>query len=99
MWKSFFLALGFFLLILGGQTLVIEKFAMASGRNVPKIVSSVTDGISNPAWTPPDIAGTRQSVRRREIRTREWMPWSLLAAGAITVLYTLSLPQRNGNQS
>ncbi len=93
MWKSFFLAVGFFLLILGLETLVVQKFAMASGSRVPRIVSSVTEDLTTPAWTAP---GPNQPVRRREIRTREWMPWSLLAAGAITVMYTLSLPQRTG---
>lgn len=94
MWKSFFLAFGFFLLIMGVETLVVQKFVMASGSRVPRIVSSMTDELSTPAWNNPAQAGTT-NVRKREIRTREWMPWSLLAAGAITVMYTLSLPQRS----
>ena len=31
---------------------------------------------------------------RRQIRTQEWMPWSFLSAGAVIILYTITLPKR-----
>ncbi len=91
MWKSFFLATGFFLLLLGAETLVVQKFAMANGSRVPAIVSEMGTPAASPAWISPGSTGP---LLRREVRTRDWMPWSLLAAGAITVLYTLSLPHQ-----
>jgi hypothetical protein len=91
MWKSFFLATGFFLLLLGAETLVVQKFALANGSRVPAVVSDMGTAAANPAWITP---GSNGPVLRREIRTSDWMPWSLLAAGAITVLYTLSLPHQ-----
>ena len=30
----------------------------------------------------------------KQITTREWMPWTFLAAGAVTILYTITLPKR-----
>jgi hypothetical protein len=43
---------------------------------------------ANPAQAPL----TPGSARRLKIlRTKEWMPWSLIAAGTIIVLYTKSL--------
>jgi hypothetical protein len=30
----------------------------------------------------------------REIVPSEWAPWSLLSAGAVTILYTFTLPKR-----
>lgn len=93
MWKSFFLAIGFFLLIIGVETMVVERFVMASGSRMPRLVSGMTSEVSTPAWQGPS-GGNPGIARRREVRTHEWMPWSLLAAGAITVMYTLSLPQR-----
>lgn len=84
MWKSFFLALGIFLLILGGETLVVDNFVMADGRRVPRIVSG-------PNYQTPQAPTTGFQYPRREVRTKDWMPWSLLAAGAITVMYTCSI--------
>lgn len=92
MWKSFFLATGFFLLLLGAETLVVQKFAMANGQRGPAFAAETASAPAVPAWMTPNSSG---QAFRREIRTRDWMPWSLLAAGAITVLYTLSLPRQS----
>jgi hypothetical protein len=29
-----------------------------------------------------------------QIKTREWMPWTFLASGAVIILYTITLPKR-----
>ena len=39
-------------------------------------------------FTPP---GTRP-----EIETREWMPFTFLGLGLVTILYTFTLPKRSG---
>jgi hypothetical protein len=31
---------------------------------------------------------------KRELVPSEWAPWSLLSAGAVTILYSFTLPQR-----
>lgn len=35
-----------------------------------------------------------QAARQRELVPSEWAPWSLLSAGAVTILYSFTLPQR-----
>lgn len=32
--------------------------------------------------------------RPREVIPSDWAPWSLLSAGAVTILYSFTLPQR-----
>jgi hypothetical protein len=34
------------------------------------------------------------SARKKEIIPSDWAPWSLLSAGAVTILYSFTLPQR-----
>lgn len=33
-------------------------------------------------------------ARKREVVPSDWAPWSLLSAGAVTILYSFTLPQR-----
>ena len=93
MWKSFFLAIGIFLLVLGTETLIVTKFVMADGNRVPRIVSG--QGSQN---TAGPFIQTGYSSLKREIMTKDWMPWCLLAAGAITVMYTCSLHNRPASE-
>jgi hypothetical protein len=34
------------------------------------------------------------SASKRELVPSDWAPWSLLSAGAVTILYSFTLPQR-----
>jgi len=34
------------------------------------------------------------SAPKREVIPSDWAPWSLLSAGAVTILYSFTLPQR-----
>jgi hypothetical protein len=97
MWKSFFLASGIFLMVLGAESLIVEKFSLTDSRRLSRLVSP------DPISTAPS-AGTfsrasyevpKETAKGRTLKTREWMPWSLIAAGAITVMYTSSYG-RNG---
>lgn len=44
----------------------------------------------NPAGAGLAVGGPGQVLRPKTIVTKDWMPWSLLAAGAIIFLYTSS---------
>lgn len=90
MWKSFFLAVGIFLLILGFETLLVDKFIMASGKAIPRLVNG-----NNGQTTSGPFMPASYGRMKREMSTKDWMPWSLLASGVITVMYTLSLHNRN----
>lgn len=73
MWRSFFLAVGVYVCLLGVQAIAVERAVLK-----PEVASEV--GVQSEI-TPPD-----------------WAPWSLMAAGAVVVLYSFTIPQRvNGS--
>ena len=91
------MALGIFLLILGAESLLVDKVVVTNSRRVARVAT-----VEKQAQSPFQKAGFRsqnyyqedskpEPAVKRSYQTREWMPWSLLAAGAITVLYTYSL--------
>ncbi|MFM7116438.1 MAG: hypothetical protein ACKO9H_06845 [Planctomycetota bacterium] len=90
MWKSFFLAVGIFLLILGVESLVVDKFIMANGKAIPRLMNGNATPVQQGPFTPASYGRMK-----REMTTKDWMPWSLLASGVITVMYTLSLHNRS----
>jgi hypothetical protein len=71
MWRSFFLAVGVYVCLLGVQAIAVERAVLK-----PEVASEV--GVQGEI-TPPD-----------------WAPWSLMAAGAVVVLYSFTIPQRVG---
>ncbi len=71
MWRSFFIAVGFSLLVVGAECLVVDDFILASRGG-----ANVAEG------------------RSRDIKPPDWAPWSLLSAGAVTMLYSFTIPQR-----
>ncbi len=71
MWRSFFLALGAFSLILGVEALAVEK-----------------------AVLKPKTEGGQVVAAPQEVTPPEWAPWSLMAGGAVIVLYSFTLPRR-----
>ena len=118
--RSVFLALGIFLLILGAQTLIVDKWIMSRESHfgpgqtgAQAQAGRAYNNNSNPyrsASYPYRSASYRTGSNRfgnrnyynqvdqnqnsntfkRVYQTRDWMPWSLLAAGTIIVLYTFS---------
>ena len=71
MWRSFFLAVGVYVCLLGVQAIAVERAVLK-----PEVASEV--GV------------------QREITPPDWAPWSLMAAGAVVVLYSFTIPQRVG---
>jgi hypothetical protein len=82
MWRSVFLALGIVLCILGAECLVLEKAVMA--QDDPQ--TEQADILYTPVFTSPAA----------EIKPPEWAAWSLLSTGAVVILYSYSIPRRNG---
>ncbi len=81
MWRSLFLAAGIVLCILGAECLIMEKAVLASDPAAAQ--PPVT--FFAPTTPPPS-----------EIKPPEWAPWSLLASGAVVIIYSYSIPRRNG---
>lgn len=82
MWRAFFLALGAFAVLLGAQCLAIEKAVM--GAAVEEQGSVL--GVSNPFG----------EAKKKEVAPPDWAPWTLMSAGAVTIIYSFTLPKRAG---
>ncbi len=80
MWRSFFLAIGIFLCILGVQCLAIEKAVLHSTQTPTSTMSQFSAGI--------------QGAPQREITPPEWAPWTLMSAGAVVLIYSFTIPRR-----
>ncbi len=82
MWRSLFLATGIVLCVLGAECLIMEKAVLAGTPVAPQSPTTFFT-----AATPPPAS---------EIKPPEWAPWSLLSSGAVVILYSYSIPRRNG---
>lgn len=84
MWRAFFLAIGTMLVILGVECLLIDSATLAAERPIPVAQA--------PTWFAPEQIFDPNRI----IRPPEWIPWSLLASGAVVLLYATTLPKRFG---
>ena len=84
MWRALFLAVGVSMCILGGECLVVEKFVMGSESPVATEQTPATIFGAPPAALSPTTAS-------RDLEPAEWAPWSLLSAGAVIILYAVTL--------
>jgi hypothetical protein len=84
MWRAFFSAIGIVVLILGLECLVIDQAVMANRGE--------SDTYQARIQTASLFGGGGSSMQEssRVFRPSEWIPWSLLATGAVTVLYAAS---------
>lgn len=65
MWRSVFMAVGLFMVILGAESLLIDSATLAN-----------------------------HDAAIRDVVPQEWVPWSLLSGGAVTILYSITIPQK-----
>lgn len=78
MWRAFFLAVGAYCCLVGVECLLIDKAVLAGQKERP--------GVLGPFNARP--------VASRDIVPADWAPWSLLSAGAVTILYSFTLPRK-----
>lgn len=98
MFRSLLFAIGIFLLTLGAQTMVVDKWVMSydapanslspSNNNGGIFQSTGFSNNRNSYYNP--VGNSSVNLHKRVYQTQEWMPWSLLAAGTIIVLYNYS---------
>ncbi len=82
MWRAFFLAIGVYLCILGGECLSVEKFVLKSRA---------------PAEQQTQWFGAEPKPGpQREVVPPDWAPWSLMSTGAVVCLYSFTIPKRMG---
>ena len=93
MWRSFFLAMGVYLLLLGCECLVIDKAILASTTTVapPPTPSYSELGYSYYDTYPV----TSNEPVNRVVEPPDWAPWSLLSVGAVMVLYAFIIRRAN----
>ncbi len=96
MFRSLLFAIGIFLLIFGAQTLVVDKWIM-SYASPAQNYAQFNNGFRPSPYRTASFSSDRyyQPVRAARVlkpvyQTQEWMPWSLLAAGTVIVLYSIS---------
>ena len=82
MWRAIFLAVGISLCVLGAECLAVDRFVMARRQAAPSAQNPAT------LFGSPPAAGIAPS---RDIETADWAPWSFLSAGAVIILYSLTI--------
>jgi hypothetical protein len=80
MWRAFFLAIGFFLMIFGMECLGVERMNLKLHEEPPAPVS--------PFDTEAKVGAQMQ------LTPPAWAPWSLLSTGAVVCLYSFTIPKR-----
>ncbi|MHB8898674.1 MAG: cupin domain-containing protein [Thermoguttaceae bacterium] len=83
MWRAFFLSVGLFMAMLGGQCLGVQKFTLKY-REQP-VVTEGTALLDETKVTPGP---------QKVVVPPNWVPWSLMATGAIVCLYSFTIPRR-----
>ena len=73
------------LVIVGVECLLIDSATFVSDR--AEVVP-----VSNGWFQQPTLVDTNNNT----VRPPEWIPWSLIASGAMVVLYAMTLPKRWG---
>lgn len=81
MWRAFFSAIGIVLIILGLECLAIDS------------ATFVANVVEEPAAQQSfgNMFAAAAPTNDRVFKPTEWFPWSLLAIGSITLLYSISL--------
>jgi hypothetical protein len=81
MWRSFFLASGVYCCLLGAQSLAVDKAVLSNKEPPGQRVMNV------------NFPGS-SLTRNKEFTPPAWAPWSLMSLGAVTLLYSFTLPKR-----
>lgn len=84
MWRAFFLAIGISLVIIGAQCLVVDRVVLAHGAR-QEVKENV--GLFGTQTTTTSAGG-------KELRPPDWAPWSLMASGAVVIIYSFTVPKR-----
>jgi hypothetical protein len=79
--RAFFFTIGLFATLVGAECLIVDRAVLNLDRPV--------------AQRQGFFPMVRGSVRpKREIEPPDWMGWSLISAGAVTMLYSITLPKK-----
>ena len=80
MWRAFFLAIGFFVMVFGVECLGVERMNLK---------------MLNPPPAPTSPFDTETKVGSpKQLTPPDWAPWSLMATVAVVCLYSFTLPKK-----
>jgi hypothetical protein len=80
MWRAFFLGIGIYLMIAGAECLTVDRVVWRASAPPPSTILPLKPAAQKPQDFPP----------------APWVPWSLLSTGAVTCLYSFTIPKRMG---
>jgi hypothetical protein len=80
MWRSLFIAIGLYLMIVGMECLAVDRVDLKIHEEAPASAFS--------------LGGAPQQGPAIQIIPAPWWPWSFLASGAVVCLYTFTIPRR-----
>ncbi len=100
MWRSLFLALGITAILSGAQLFFVEQLEIKRIRGAkPTAVNNnnnfngyQSSPFQQASYATPQVAATPATFL---YKPKDWMPWSLLAVGAIVMIYTFTIPRRS----
>lgn len=81
MWRALFLAIGFFLMIVGMECLGVESARLRLHDKPPPSNSLFEDT-------------SQEKGELRVLRPPPWAPWSLMSCGAVVCIYSFTLPKK-----
>ena len=84
MWRAFFTAVGIVVLVLGLECMVIDEAILANRDAVAQQARVQTASLFGGSTSASAYQGTRI------FRPSEWLPWGLVASGAVACLYAIS---------
>lgn len=82
-------ALGITAFLFGIECLILEK-AVLKSRNEPEFDPVAYTGLNALVGAESPLGSNKEFV------PKEWMPWTLMGAGAVTMIYTSTLGKSAG---
>ena len=82
MWRAFFLAIGFSLVILGAEFMAVEQVVLYEPPSSGGALAAITTMTST------------QIVSATTLAPPEWAPWCLFSVGAVVMIYSFTIPMR-----
>ena len=80
--RSAFFSIGMFVVLCGGTFLMVDRVVFNEGYDQPAQVPVLSEYM------------TANANQQYELAPPEWMPFSLLALGSVTMLYSIALPRK-----
>lgn len=104
-WRAFFMAVGLYTMLLGGECFILDRVELSKSftsalansetSSRPSVGTPISANIfQNSGYQYQPMPDANSTPRGRMFKPREWMPWSLLAAGAVIVMYTSSTARK-----